>query len=454
MAIVCEECGKIYSIDENKLNKLIEKKSKVKCTECGSIFTVTKPPKENFVEEEPPLLDEDLLSGSEEDEDFESKLEEDMEKEKGGKDEEEEEEEIDFSTIEMEAAPIDETPSEAVAPQAKASAQTSSAKVKGLGLRGKMFILFLIIPLILMAFSGYFSQKQLGSLAKDLNLKTTEVVKALASDVNKQSTTVVRQLAEENMTEKARDVAIECKIYLAAHPELKKESFFDNQEFKSIALQKVGRTGYTVLIEMAEKDEEVKIWVHETPMLIGVPAMQVLQEALGKDWPHFYKSLIPAKGGNETRFYYNWKEEDGSMREKFMAVSPVKGTKYAILATTYIDEFTGPITKLESYYMTKFNEENTKLNLYASEVTETTRNITLAIFIGTLIIVGFTIAVYSHKITQAIKYLTIAADRISVGELDTEIKVTSKDEIGKLAEAISRMQDSLRVSIQRLRRRR
>jgi HAMP domain-containing protein len=37
--------------------------------------------------------------------------------------------------------------------------------------------------------------------------------------------------------------------------------------------------------------------------------------------------------------------------------------------------------------------------------------------------------------------------------LDTEIKVTSKDEIGELAEAIARMQDSLRLSLDRLRRR-
>ena len=50
--------------------------------------------------------------------------------------------------------------------------------------------------------------------------------------------------------------------------------------------------------------------------------------------------------------------------------------------------------------------------------------------------------------------LTDVADRISVGELGMEVKTTSKDEIGDLAEAISRMQDSIRLSIERLRRRR
>jgi len=50
--------------------------------------------------------------------------------------------------------------------------------------------------------------------------------------------------------------------------------------------------------------------------------------------------------------------------------------------------------------------------------------------------------------------LTDAANRISVGELGVEIENKSKDEIGELAEAITRMQDSIRLSIERLRRRR
>jgi methyl-accepting chemotaxis protein len=58
-----------------------------------------------------------------------------------------------------------------------------------------------------------------------------------------------------------------------------------------------------------------------------------------------------------------------------------------------------------------------------------------------------------RSIVSPIKKLTDAADRISVGELDVEVKIKSKDEIAALGEAISRMQDSIRLSIERLRRR-
>jgi methyl-accepting chemotaxis protein len=60
----------------------------------------------------------------------------------------------------------------------------------------------------------------------------------------------------------------------------------------------------------------------------------------------------------------------------------------------------------------------------------------------------------SRAIVTPIKKLTDAANRISVGDLGVEIESRSKDEIGELAEAITRMQDSIRLSIERLRRRR
>lgn len=73
-----------------------------------------------------------------------------------------------------------------------------------------------------------------------------------------------------------------------------------------------------------------------------------------------------------------------------------------------------------------------------------------ATFVAVIIIA----LVASRAIVQPIRTLTDAANRISVGELGVEIKTKSRDEIGDLAEAITRMQDSIRLSIERLRRRR
>ena len=69
--------------------------------------------------------------------------------------------------------------------------------------------------------------------------------------------------------------------------------------------------------------------------------------------------------------------------------------------------------------------------------------------LGVVIIAWF----LGKAIGSPIRKLTEVAERISVGDMGAEIKIRSRDEIGNLAEAILRMQDSLRLAIERLRRR-
>jgi HAMP domain-containing protein len=79
---------------------------------------------------------------------------------------------------------------------------------------------------------------------------------------------------------------------------------------------------------------------------------------------------------------------------------------------------------------------------------------TIAIILSsTLLIIGATVSIFACRLTARVRSLTDAADRISIGDLEVDIPVRSRDEFGKLAEAISRMQDSIRLSIERLKRR-
>ena len=85
---------------------------------------------------------------------------------------------------------------------------------------------------------------------------------------------------------------------------------------------------------------------------------------------------------------------------------------------------------------------------------EETQKFALILLGATFVAVVLIALLASRAIVNPIRILTDAANRISVGELGVEIKSKSKDEIGDLAEAITRMQDSIRLSIERLRRRR
>ncbi len=305
----------------------------------------------------------------------------------------------------------------------KKRAKVAGAPKKGLGLRPKIFLLFFFIPIALMIAAGYFYLWALQDLS---------------SLITKESSRVVTQLGEQIIAEKARSVADQARLYLLGHPNLRRQDFGADQEFQKIAVQKVGLTGYTALYAVPDEHGIWRTWAHTNPKIIAID-MSTLKGPMGRNFEGFWKVFSNAKEGKESRGYYTWQEKDGSFRDKYMVCAPVKGTPYVVAATTYLDEFTRPVKDMEAR---------------ANQMTVDTRNTVFMIVAATLFLVGVIVILYGQRLTSKIKSLTNVAERISVGDMDAEISLKSKDEIGDLAEAINRMQASIRLSIERLRRRR
>lgn len=292
-----------------------------------------------------------------------------------------------------------------------------------IGLRLKMIVLFCLLPIFLFSVSGWLFLRQMDSMAR---LLTTE------------SSTFATKMAEAKMADIARATAMQVRLYLLSQPGMSKRGFDRNPSFKRLAVQKVGMTGYTALYEIPGSDGVWRTWAHPNSKIIGIN-MRKLKKVLKNSFPGFWRVYTGVKGGGESKGYYTWQDADGRFRDKFMVCTPVDGTRYVIAATTYLDEFTRDLNKLYDR---------------SAELTRSARNTTWIILAVTLLVVGLVVSFYGHRLTSRLKSLTDVADRISVGELDAEVPGTSKDEIGDLAEAITRMQDSIRLSIERLRRRR
>jgi len=382
MIVICEECGKKYRIDTAKIP---EKGAKFKCKSCSHVITVSKPV-ETVPGPPPPAPDPMPARDSEE-------------------------------------SPGAPEPAKPDKPTKTKKSKKPKRETKGIGLRTKMTLLFVFIPIVLIAAAGALYLWQLNTLA---------------SDITNVSSKVVTQMAEDIIQENARAVAKQCALFIANHSKLKKENYNNDQESRKTAVQKVGKSGYTALYELPDGDGVWRTWAHANPKIIGID-MSKLKKPLGKNFPGFWKVFTGVKNGKESRGYYSWKDADGRVRDKFMVCTPVEGTRYIIASTTYLDEFTQPVTHME---------------MRAEKFLTNTRNIVFGIMGGTLILIILIVSIYGTQLTGRIKSLTDVADRISVGELDAEIKIKSKDELGDLAEAISRMQDSIRLSIERLRRRR
>jgi len=383
MIVICEECGKKYRIDPSKIKGTA---ARFKCRVCTHMITVSKPQAASPADSQ---IDMSVTA-------IEST---DPETAAAGRE------------IKLDRSAVDRI---AVKPARKSGA---------MNLRTKMLLLFFFVPLLLMIAASFLYFWQFDKMS---TLLTNE------------STKIVNQMAEDQIADLSTAVAIQCRLYLLAHPELKKEDFMNDMGFKTLAVQKVGLTGYTALYEMPDADNIWRTWAHVNPKIIGID-MSTLKKPLGRNFPGFWKIFSGVKGGKRSQGYYTWQDKDGKFREKFMVCTPVAGTPFVIAATTYLDEFTGPVKLMEN-----------RANL----LTERTRLITWAILGGTILLIGLIVSIYGHRLTSKIKSLTDIAERISIGDLGIEIETKSRDEIGELAEAISRMQDSIRLSIERLRRRR
>lgn len=76
----------------------------------------------------------------------------------------------------------------------------------------------------------------------------------------------------------------------------------------------------------------------------------------------------------------------------------------------------------------------------------------LALLAATVFLAGFCAWFSARTLAKPIMKLTDAAERMSLGDLNVKIDVPSHDEIGLLAQALGRMQTSLRMAMERLRR--
>ena len=110
------------------------------------------------------------------------------------------------------------------------------------------------------------------------------------------------------------------------------------------------------------------------------------------------------------------------------------------------------VTQLVEEEIANLTTAKTMMQSRANALTAKAQKIALMMLGITLLLIAIIVYVYTHRLTAKIKSLTEVAERISLGELDKEIETKSNDDIGELAEAIARMQENTRLSIERLQR--
>ncbi len=158
--------------------------------------------------------------------------------------------------------------------------------------------------------------------------------------------------------------------------------------------------------------------------------------------PVSFASIVERSFKGEASGLYDWKDEKGNVRTKYMHCIPVEGTNLVVAAATYIDEYSAPAEELESH----INYTVKATNDYIDEQVQKTQWIFTGVFGGMILLATAVIFLLSGAITRPILALTKGAEVIAKGELDYNIKAETGDEIQQLAEQFNDMAKALKES--------
>ncbi|MBU1199578.1 MAG: hypothetical protein KKE98_00885 [Nanoarchaeota archaeon] len=141
--------------------------------------------------------------------------------------------------------------------------------------------------------------------------------------------------AEDSIKQKAIDVARQIEIYLHSYPDKTLKDLQDDAYFQEIAVQPVGKTGYTAITDY----ETLTCRFHKNPAIVDVDLSNLAEKL-----PGFWGVMSRTKGGVEADGVYDWEEADGSIKQKYMYIAIVNAKTaddvgLHIAATTYLDEY-------------------------------------------------------------------------------------------------------------------
>lgn len=303
----------------------------------------------------------------------------------------------------------------------------------------KVLILLLGLSFLSLVLFVYISISSMKSLC----LYALEGGKSLGESAVNDSKTALEKLGENAIKQKAVDVAKQIEIYLKDRPNMTKADIRNDNELRKIAVQPVGTTGYTAVVDA----DVFVILIHKFPQQEGKDLI-----GLKSVLPTFWSIVESSAGGKESSGYYDWREVDGSMKKKYAHIAPINvitadGKKGLTLwSTTYIDEFSKPIEETKS--------KITAATLNLVESIDNQKRKVRNILIGSFVIMIFVVSVISYRLAKRITKPILALDKganiVGSGNLDYNLEVKTGDEIEDLARTFNKMTYDLKIYIKDL----
>jgi serine phosphatase RsbU (regulator of sigma subunit) len=299
----------------------------------------------------------------------------------------------------------------------------------------KLLVSFLTLVFILLVVLGFLTVSKMDQMGREAEESSVSLGSAAIAD----GTRILEVVGEERIQQKALDVAEQVKLYFSGRFIANPQFLSADPELAAIALQTVGETGYTCLYEK------------ETGIMRIHPDLQLVNYDMHgwKDQlPSWWKIFEPSLDGTDSSGYYEWKDANGRIGEKYMYMTAVAGTPYMIAASIYVDEISRPILLMQNRVSVETAETTDNLQTTIHD----TRTFFIVIFVIVLLVVIGTVIWLSSTITRPIKALAAGSKVIGQGNLDYKVEVHSGDELEDLADSFNRMTSELQKYTSDLRR--
>ncbi|MDO9514615.1 MAG: histidine kinase dimerization/phosphoacceptor domain -containing protein, partial [Syntrophales bacterium] len=246
---------------------------------------------------------------------------------------------------------------------------------------------------------------------------------------------VIKQMVVDFIRQKAMDVSLQLDLYLKAHPGMTVKDLQRDPDFRGIAIQPVGRAGYTSVLDSNTSISRF----HMDPNVENRDA-----HLMSVKLPGFHAIVKDSLGGRYAHGFYRWEESDGDISYKFMYIVPLSnktadGVRFNVAASTRIDEFTGPMEASQDVSHSTAHYMEIAMN----KLIRSFRNMGLYIAGAALLLVfGFAFWMGSY-FSRAIVHLREATRAINQGDFDVRVEHHTSGDVSELVDDFNKMAETL-----------
>jgi uncharacterized membrane protein YeaQ/YmgE (transglycosylase-associated protein family) len=146
------------------------------------------------------------------------------------------------------------------------------------------------------------------------------------------------EIAKQSIEQRAHDIGNQIGLYLKYNSNKTLEDLKQDPEFQNLAVQQVGKTGYTFLYDCNTMINHF----HQKEKFIGLNYTSLKDDPGREDW---WQATAPTQNcANDAKGVYAWKDPDGVFRDKYKYTKIIKiktsdGIQFALGVSTYLDEY-------------------------------------------------------------------------------------------------------------------